>query len=82
MVLHELILEPECRELTRLHPATRATGERLGWFPRSFKIGNPDPHKNGRKAWSRAEIMAWLEERKAARRPAAKLHDGNKGVIG
>jgi predicted DNA-binding transcriptional regulator AlpA len=63
---HELILEPECRELTRLHPSTRHRLEKQGQFPKSFKIGDPTAI-NGRKAWSRAEIMGWLEERMAAR---------------
>jgi hypothetical protein len=44
---HELILEPECHDLTRLHPSTRWRLEREGKFPRSFKIGDPDA-QNGR----------------------------------
>jgi prophage regulatory protein len=63
---HELVLEPECRDLTRLHPSTRWRLEREGKFPRSFKIGDPDA-TNGRKAWARYEIMAWLADRMAAR---------------
>src|SRR6516164_3609908 len=63
---HELVLEPECRDLTRLHSSTRWRLEREGKFPRSFKIGDPEA-QNGRKAWSRAEIMAWLGDRMAAR---------------
>jgi prophage regulatory protein len=63
---HELILEPECRDLTRLSQATRWRLERKDKFPRSFKIGDPDA-PNGRKAWSRAEIVAWLAARMAAR---------------
>jgi predicted DNA-binding transcriptional regulator AlpA len=66
MAEHELILEPECRSLTRLHASTRRRLERAGKFPRSFKIGDPDA-LNGRKAWSRSEIMLWIAERKAAR---------------
>jgi prophage regulatory protein len=62
----DLILEPECRELTRLHQSTRWRLEKQGKFPRSFKIGDPDAI-NGRKAWSKAEIMAWLDRRMAAR---------------
>ena len=58
----ELILEPECRAITRLHPSTRRRLEREAKFPRSFKIGDPDA-LNGRKAWSRSEIMAWLADR-------------------
>jgi predicted DNA-binding transcriptional regulator AlpA len=69
---HELVLEPECRELTRLHPSTRHRLEKRGQFPKSFKIGDATAI-NGRKAWSRLEIMAWLADRMAARgqwRPA------------
>jgi predicted DNA-binding transcriptional regulator AlpA len=66
-MLYELVLEPECRELTRLHSSTRWRLEREGKFPLSFKIGDPDA-QNGRKAWSRSEIMAWLADRMAARR--------------
>jgi predicted DNA-binding transcriptional regulator AlpA len=62
----ELILEPECRAITRLHPSTRRRLEQKAKFPRSFKIGDPDA-PNGRKAWSRFEIMAWLADRMAAR---------------
>jgi predicted DNA-binding transcriptional regulator AlpA len=65
-MVHELVLEPECRELTRLRPSTRQRLEKRGQFPKSFKIGDPNAI-NGRKAWSRFEIMAWLEERMAAR---------------
>jgi prophage regulatory protein len=66
----DLILEPECKELTRLHPATRWRLERRGLFPRRIKIG--DPHAvNGRIAWSRSEVMAWLATRMAARKPNA-----------
>ena len=65
-MIHELVLEPECWELTRLHPSTRYRLEKLVQFPRSFKIGDATA-VNGRKAWSRSEIMAWLEDRMAAR---------------
>jgi prophage regulatory protein len=64
----ELVLEPECRTLTRLHSSTRRRLEQQGKFPRSFKIGDPDA-PNGRKAWSRSEIMAWLASRMARRQP-------------
>jgi predicted DNA-binding transcriptional regulator AlpA len=67
MADHELILEPECRELTRLHPTTRWRLQRRNKFPHSFKIGDPDAI-NGRKAWSRSEIMEWIAARKAARK--------------
>jgi predicted DNA-binding transcriptional regulator AlpA len=67
MADYELILEPECRELTRLHPTTRWRLQRLNKFPLSFKIGDPDAI-NGRKAWSRSEIMEWIAARKAARK--------------
>jgi predicted DNA-binding transcriptional regulator AlpA len=63
---HELVLEPECRDLTRLHSSTRWRLQREGKFPRSFKIGDPDA-QNGRKAWSRTEIMACLADRMSAR---------------
>lgn len=63
---HELVLEPECRDLTRLHSSTRWRLEREGKFPRCFKIGDPDA-QNGRKAWARSEIMAWLADRMATR---------------
>jgi prophage regulatory protein len=66
MTPHELVLEPECKALTRLHPSTRWRLEKQGKFPRSFKIGDPNAI-NGRKAWSRAELMAWLDGRMAAR---------------
>jgi predicted DNA-binding transcriptional regulator AlpA len=38
--MHELVLEPECSELTRLHPSTRQRLEKRGQFPKSFKIGD------------------------------------------
>jgi prophage regulatory protein len=63
---HKLVLEPECRELTRLHPSTRHRLEKQGQFPKSFKIGDATAI-NGRKAWARSEIMAWLAGRMAAR---------------
>ena len=63
---HELILEPECKEITRLHQSTRYRLAKQGKFPRSFKIGDPDA-PNGRVAWHRAEILAWLAERMTAR---------------
>ena len=69
---YELMLEPECYKLTRLHSSTRWRLERDGKFPRSFKIGDPDA-KNGRKAWARSEITAWLADRMAARLPSSKL---------
>jgi predicted DNA-binding transcriptional regulator AlpA len=78
---HELVLEPECHELTRLHCSTRWRLERKGKFPRSFKIGDPDA-PNGRKAWSRSEIMNWIADRMAARskhpitRKSAGMGDG------
>src|SRR5262245_30781929 len=67
MADHELVLEPECRELTRLHQTTRWRLARLNKFPRCFKIGDHDAI-NGRKAWSRSEIMQWIAARKAARK--------------
>jgi predicted DNA-binding transcriptional regulator AlpA len=67
MADHELVLEPECRELTRLHPTTRWRLQKQHKFPLSFKIGDPDAI-NGRKAWSRSEIMEWIAARKAARK--------------
>jgi predicted DNA-binding transcriptional regulator AlpA len=73
---HELMLEHECRYLTRLHPSTRRRLERNEKFPRSFKIGDPDA-PNGRKAWSRSEILAWLASRMAARNKG-----GNPGALG
>jgi predicted DNA-binding transcriptional regulator AlpA len=64
-MVHELVLESECSELTRLHKSTRQRLIKRGQFPKPFKIGNPTA--NGRIAWSRSEIMAWLAERMAAR---------------
>jgi prophage regulatory protein len=46
---YELVLEPECHKLTRLHSSTRWRLERQGKFPRSFKIGDSDA-ANGRVA--------------------------------
>ena len=34
-MVHELVLEPECRALTRLHPSTRQRLEKRGQFPKS-----------------------------------------------
>ena len=65
-MVHELVLKPECRALTRLHPSTRQRLAKRGQFPKSFKIGDPTAI-NGRKAWSRSEIMTWLADRMAAR---------------
>jgi prophage regulatory protein len=63
---HELILELECKAITRLHQSTRWRLEKRGKFPRRIKIGDADA-VNGRIAWSRAEVMAWLAARMAAR---------------
>jgi predicted DNA-binding transcriptional regulator AlpA len=72
---YELVLEPECRDLTRLHATTRWRLEQRGLFPRRFKIGDPNAF-NGRIAWSRSEIMAWLTDRMANRKPIADLEHG------
>ena len=64
--MSDLLLEPECKQLTRLHTTTRWRLERRGKFPKRFKIGDPDAI-NGRVAWSRAEVLAWLAARMAAR---------------
>jgi predicted DNA-binding transcriptional regulator AlpA len=64
---HELMFDPECGELTRLHRSTRERLAKQGQFPKPIKIGDPNPRKNGRIAWSRAEVEAWLEERMNAR---------------
>jgi prophage regulatory protein len=69
-VSDDLILEPECRILTRLSATSRWRLERQGKFPRRIKIGDPAA-QNGRVAWSRAEIAVWLAERMAARRAVA-----------
>jgi predicted DNA-binding transcriptional regulator AlpA len=65
---HEIVLEPECKALTRLHPTTRWRLEKQGQFPQRFKIGDLNAF-NGRIAWSRTEIMEWLAKRMAARKP-------------
>jgi prophage regulatory protein len=67
-ISNDLLLEPECRKLTRLHPTTRWRLEKQGKFPRRIKIGDPDAY-NGRVAWSRNEVEAWLADRMAARPP-------------
>ena len=72
-------LEPECRDLTRLHPSTRRRLEREEKFPRCFKIGDPDA-PNGRKAWSRSEIMAWIAMRMAARTNRASAAEGRPTI--
>jgi predicted DNA-binding transcriptional regulator AlpA len=66
MVNHEIVLEQECADLTRLHKSTRQRLAKRGYFPRPFKIGDPVARK-GRIAWSRTEIMTWLAARMAAR---------------
>ena len=66
---HELVLEPECRELTRLHFSTRWRLEREGKFPAASRSAIRNA-QNGRKAWARSEIMTWLADRMAARLPA------------
>jgi predicted DNA-binding transcriptional regulator AlpA len=63
----ELVLEPECHQITRLHPTTRWRMEQKGLFPKRFKIGDPNAI-NGKTAWSRNELTAWLKARKDARR--------------
>jgi prophage regulatory protein len=63
--MSDIVLEAECKELTHLHPSTRWRLEKQGQFPRRFKIGNPT--FNGRVAWSRDELTAWLVARMAAR---------------
>jgi prophage regulatory protein len=62
----EVVLEPECHQATGLHPTTRWRLEKKGLFPKRFKIGDPKA-VNGKTAWSRNELMAWLDGRKAAR---------------
>jgi predicted DNA-binding transcriptional regulator AlpA len=62
----EVVLEPECHQMTRLHPTTRWRLEQKGLFPKRFKIGDPTAI-NGKAAWSRSELTAWLDARKAAR---------------
>jgi prophage regulatory protein len=64
--LEPLVFEEECREITGLHPSTRWRLEKQGKFPRRIKVGNPVA-QNGRIAWDRPELRAWLAERKAAR---------------
>jgi prophage regulatory protein len=68
----DLILEPECRTLTRLSATSRWRLERQGKFPKRFKIGDPDA-QNGRVAWSRVEIAVWLADRMARRAAVGKL---------
>jgi predicted DNA-binding transcriptional regulator AlpA len=68
----DFILEPECKQLSRLSNTSRWRLEKQGKFPKRFKIGDPDA-QNGRVAWSRAEIEAWRVERMAARRAVGKL---------
>jgi prophage regulatory protein len=63
----DLVLEGECRSLTRLSPTSRWRLEKKGRFPKRIKIGDPDA-QNGRIAWSRAELERWRAERMAARK--------------
>ena len=63
----DIILEPECRALSRLSSTSRWRLERQGKFPKRFKVGDPAA-QNGRVAWSRAEIEHWRHERMAARK--------------
>ena len=67
----DLVLEPECKALTRLSATSRWRLERQNKFPKRIKIGDPAA-QNGRVAWSRAEIEAWRAERMAARRAVGK----------
>jgi prophage regulatory protein len=62
----DLVLEPECKQLSRLSSAARWRLEKQGKFPKRFKIGDPDA-QNGRVAWSRLEIERWRAERMARR---------------
>jgi prophage regulatory protein len=62
----DIILEPECRALSRLSSTSRWRLERQGKFPKRFKVGDPDA-QNGRVGWSRSEIEKWLADRMAAR---------------
>lgn len=62
----DLILEPECKQLSRLSSTARWRLERQGKFPKRIKIGDPTA-QNGRVAWSRAELERWRDERMAAR---------------
>jgi prophage regulatory protein len=65
-MIDDLILESECRSLTRLSQTSRWRLERQGRFPKRIKIGSSS--QNGRIAWSRAELERWLAERMAARK--------------
>jgi predicted DNA-binding transcriptional regulator AlpA len=62
---HELLLEREVCDLTRIHPATRYRMIQRGEFPKPMKIGSLSA--NGRNGWLRAEIMKWIADRVAAR---------------
>ena len=61
----DLVLEGECRSLTRLAPTTRRRLEKQGRFPKRIKIGSDA--QNGRIAWSRTELENWRSARMAAR---------------
>jgi predicted DNA-binding transcriptional regulator AlpA len=63
----DLVLEPECKKITRLSSTARWRLEKQNKFPRRFKIGDPDA-QNGRIAWSRTELENWRSERMAARK--------------
>jgi predicted DNA-binding transcriptional regulator AlpA len=68
----DLMLEPEVKALTRLHYVTRWRLAKKGLFPQSFRLGDPDAKFGGRIAWSRREIMAWIEARMDARKAKIK----------
>ena len=63
----DIILEPECKQLSRLSSTARWRLEKQNKFPRRFKIGDPAA-QNGRVGWSRAELEHWRAERMAARK--------------
>jgi prophage regulatory protein len=67
----DLVPEPECKQISKLSSTARWRLEKQGKFPKRIKIGDPDA-QNGRIAWSRAEIAAWLADRMAARRAVGK----------
>jgi predicted DNA-binding transcriptional regulator AlpA len=63
----DIVLEPECKQLSRLSSTARWRLEKKNKFPRRFKIGDPDA-QNGRIGWSRTEHEKWRTERMAARK--------------
>lgn len=60
------IRQPETSAVTGYHDDTLRRKEREGTFPPRFKL-DPRAGEQGAVAWDRAEVMAWVAQRRVSR---------------